>query len=278
VKFKKKILIITDRFYNSGNGNFLRSYNLNKFLNKFFICEIILFNKSKKLTLNKYDLIILDLPNKEYNLSHLDKFENIKVGLDHHLKFNIHLNISLFNKSNYAKRNLCNLKYTIIRDEIKNDKKNKVKNSIFICIGSSDIKNLRYKVFSKLKKNFTKIYVSKIFTHKNKISKLNNDDFIRNMKKCNLGITNGGTTMLELIYLNKIIVSLPQTKLEQRFIKYVNKSYKIYSGLDKLKHNKIIKIINQKQKKGPIDGNGPKYIMQEIKKLLKKEKKNNTRY
>ena len=278
MKFKKKILIITDRFQNSGNGNFLRSFNLNKYLNKYFISEITLFNKSKKLQLNQYDLILLDLPHKEYNLSHITKFNNLIVSLDHHLKFNIHLNISLFNKSSYAKKNVCNLKYTIIRDEIKNDKKKKIKNSIFVCIGSSDIKNLRYKVFNKLKKNFTKIYVSKIFTHKNKISKLNNYDFITNMKKCNLAITNGGTTMLELVYLNKIIVSLPQTKLEERFTKYVKKSYKVYSGLDKLNDIKIVKIINQKQKKGPIDGNGSKYITQEIKKLLKNEKKNNTRY
>jgi spore coat polysaccharide biosynthesis predicted glycosyltransferase SpsG len=278
VKSKKKILIITDRFLNSGNGNFLRSYYLNKYLNKFFISEIILFNKSKRLQFNQFDLILLDLPYKEYDLSHIKEFNNIIVSLDHHIKFDVHLNISLFTKSSYAKKNLCDLKYTIIRDEIKKEKRKTIKNSIFMCIGSSDIKNQRHKVFNKLKKNFTKIYVSKIFNHKNKISKLNNDDFIKNMKECNLAITNGGTTMLELIYLNKMIISLPQTQLEKRFIKYVKKSYKIYSGLDKLDNNKIKKIINHKQKRGPIDGNGLKNIMQEIKNLLKDEKKNNTRY
>lgn len=278
MKSKKKILIITDRFLNSGNGNFLRSYYLNKYLNKFFISEIILFNKSKRLQFNQFDLILLDLPYKEYDLSHIKEFNNIIVSLDHHIKFDVHLNISLFTKSSYAKKNLCDLKYTIIRDEIKKEKRKTIKNSIFMCIGSSDIKNQRHKVFNKLKKNFTKIYVSKIFNHKNKISKLNNDDFIKNMKECNLAITNGGTTMLELIYLNKMIISLPQTQLEKRFIKYVKKSYKIYSGLDKLDNNKIKKIINHKQKRGPIDGNGLKNIMQEIKNLLKDEKKNNTRY
>lgn len=278
MKSKKKILIITDRFPNSGNGNFLRSYHLNKYLNIFFISEIILFNKSKRLQFNQFDLILLDLPYKEYDLSHLKEFNNIIVSLDHHIKFDVHLNISLFTKSSYAKKNLCDLKYTIIRDEIKKEKRKTIKDSIFVCIGSSDIKNQRHKVFNKIKKNFSKIYVSKIFNHKNKISKLNNDNFIKNMKECNLAITNGGTTMLELIYLNKIIISLPQTQLEKRFIKYVKKSYKIYSGLDKLNNNKIKKIINHKQKRGPINGNGLKNIMQEIKKLLKDEKKNYTRY
>ena len=156
MKSKKKILIITDRFHNSGNGNFLRSYYLNKYLNKFFISKIILFNQSKRLQFNQFDLILLDLPFIEYNLSHIKEFNNIIVSLDHHLKFDVHLNISLFTKSSYAKKNLRNLKYTIIRDEIKKEKRKKIKNSIFVCIGSSDIKNQRYKVFHKLKKIYNK--------------------------------------------------------------------------------------------------------------------------
>ena len=32
------------------------------------------------------------------------------------------------------------------------------------------------------------------------------------MKKCSLGISNGGTTMLELIYLRKIVFVYPQNE------------------------------------------------------------------
>ncbi len=272
MKLKKKILIISDRFKNSGNGNYLRSNNLYKFLKKYLICKFLLFNKSKNISIDQHDLILLDLPYKNYNLNYLRKYKGIIVSLDHHLKFDVHLNISLFNKSNYAQKNLCSLKYAIIREDVKRDKNKLIKNSIFIGIGSSDIKNLRFKVYEKVKYIFDEIYISKTFNHKNRFSRFENKNFIKNMKSCDLAITNGGTTMLELIYLNKMIIALPQTELEKKFIKHVKKSYKIYSGIHWLKNNKIKKIIKQKQKKGLIDGNGCSNIMIEIKNLLKNAK------
>ena len=43
------------------------------------------------------------------------------------------------------------------------------------------------------------------------------------MKKCSLGISNGGTTMLELIYLRKIVFVYPQNEKEEKFAKFLRK-------------------------------------------------------
>ncbi|MFQ3579374.1 MAG: hypothetical protein SNJ71_04440, partial [Bacteroidales bacterium] len=43
-------------------------------------------------------------------------------------------------------------------------------------------------------------------------------------------ICNGGTTLLEAIYLNKIIIPIPQSDLEEKFIKSIN--YKFYTVND----------------------------------------------
>lgn len=266
---KKKILIITDRFSKSGNGNYLRSYTLYKHLNLNYDCEIALFKKIKRNRKLKYNLIILDLPNKNYNLNFLKKFKGFIISLDHHLKFYVSLNISLFKPSKYAYKNLCSLKYTIIRDEIKkiNNKKKK-ENLVFISIGSSDVKSLRFKIFNIINQFYKKIYLAPVFNHKKKLTNINNKNYFNNMKNCKLAVANGGTTMLELIYLKKKIISLPQTKLEKKFVNYVKRYYKVITNINYI-FNKKNDLTQFKQKKGPIDGNGSVYIELEIKKLLK---------
>ncbi len=270
---KKKILIITDQFFNSGNGNFIRSKELYSKLKLLYTCKLKIFKNLKKKEIYKYDLIILDLPRRYYKLDFLKKYKGIILSLDHHLKFKVFLNISLFKKSNYALYNKCDLKFSIIRDEIKKIRTNKVKNLIFISIGSTDILNNRYKIFNILKKNFNKIFLSKKIQNNKKIFKLHNKKFIYKMKECNLGISNGGTTMLELIYLKKIVIAVPQTEDEQNFIKHVKKKYKVFTNVNFKNKETLKKIMKSNQKIGPIDGNGCKHIISEIKTIFFKFKK-----
>ena len=68
------------------------------------------------------------------------------------------------------------------------------------------------------------------------------------MKKCSLGISNGGTTMLELIYLRKIVFVYPQNEKEEKFANFLRKKkYKIFIKPKKLNAKKIDKILKIKK-------------------------------
>ena len=95
------------------------------------------------------------------------------------------------------------------------------------------------------------------------------------MKKCSLGISNGGTTMLELIYLRKIVFVYPQNEKEEKFANFLRKKkYKIFIKPKKLSAKKIDQIlkINQK-KKSLIDNLGVNRIFEIITNNFKKGKK-----
>lgn len=68
------ILILTDYSKKSGLGNYIRSNYIFDILkkNKYLNVDFTVFSISNKKSL-KYDLIILDLPSKKYDISKLIK-------------------------------------------------------------------------------------------------------------------------------------------------------------------------------------------------------------
>ena len=262
-----KVLLVTSLEINKGIGNYLRSFQLFKFFKKKKVeVDFFLYKNLKNVHYN-YDIIFLDLPRGKFNLSYLNNFKkkNTKIiALDYTQKFQIDLNISLFRKSNYSKKNLISYKYAVISNEIKkilNKKKNK---NFFITLGSSDIKNLSYKIKKKGYSVFKSVYLNKksIFNIKN-----NNKIYFRMLSKHYNVACNGGTTLLEMIFLKKNIFAFPQNKDELDFCYYlkkrgfdfdinnynlikIKKNLKIkYKNLDSFGISRIFRIIKQTYEK-----------------------------
>ena len=157
-----KIAIVTDVYKGSGLGNYYRSRELYFFFKKkrirtdFFLYSKFLNNKSF------YQIIIIDLPLKTYNLNFLSNFyKSLVFSLDHNQKYIVDANISIFKKSFYARKNFVDLKYSIIRKEFQNYKANFDQDLLFISIGSSDLKKKKTSSKKKLFKIFQESFFIK---------------------------------------------------------------------------------------------------------------------
>jgi hypothetical protein len=258
-----KIAIVTDVYKGSGLGNYYRSRELFFFFKKkkiktdFFLYSQFLNNK------NFYPIVIIDLPLRPYNLNFLLNYnKSLIFSLDHNQKYIVDANISIFKKSFYARKNFVNLKYSIIRKEFQKYKSNFNKDLLFICIGSSDLKKKRFFIKKKYAKYFKKIFLSKIISKKLSKNYAYQSEFIINMKNCSLGISNGGTTLLELIFFKKIIIVYPQNDAENKFALFLKKKgFKIFINPKNVNYNFLKKILKKKQKSNIIDNKGMQRIL-----------------
>jgi len=257
----RNIAIITDINRSSGLGNFYRSKELFIFLNKKVKTKFFLIKDFKK-NFYLYDYLILDLPNKKYNLKFLDKYKKYGsriCSLDHNQRYLVDVNISLYKKSLFAKNNLVDLKYCIIRKEFHSKKITSDKNLMFISIGSSDLNNISKYIKNKFLKFFNKIYLSSKVKKNNNLknSKINQKKFINNMKNCALAVSNGGTTLLELLYFKKIVIVYPQNLHEKNFFSFLKKKrFKIFINIKNINTSIVKKLLSLKQKQTIIDEYG----------------------
>ena len=153
----KNIAFVTDIFPKSGLGNFKRLKELEKyFKKKKFKTSFFLFSDFKKNKKN-FEILVFDLPYKDYKTELFNNTKGFIISLDHHQKFNCDINISIFKKSNYAKKNFVSLKYTIIRESFFKSKDFKKSNLLFISIGYKDILN-QGKILKKNFQNILRIY------------------------------------------------------------------------------------------------------------------------
>jgi len=197
--------------------------------------------------------------------------KSLVFSLDHNQKCKVDANISIFKDSPYALKNFVNLKYSIIRREFLNHKISFDKDLLFISIGSSDIRNKRLFLKKKYSKYFKKVFLSKIVSKKSERYYNNQRNFISNMKNCSVGISNGGTTLLELIYFKKIVIVYPQNISEKKFASFLKKKgFKIFINPKKINYKFFRKILNYKQKHGMIDNKGMYRILNIIYKLNNK--------
>ena len=252
----KTVSLLTDDNYKYGYGNFIRTKSLFLKLKKEFKnikFNFFLFSKLKKKV--KSDLLITDLPNKNYPFKKMKNIffkKNTKViSLDHTQKWRVDANISIFKKSNNAKKNFIGLKYCIIRKELKKKTK-KNKNFFLISIGSNDLKNKSFILRKIFKKYFKNIVLTKKIKKKNLKTQTYLKNFSNYVRYCSLAACNGGATMLELLYHKKLIFVYPQNKNEYRFANYLKKKgcviyinkYKIsrdlFNNIKKIKQKNII--------------------------------------
>lgn len=261
-----KILFITDYFKNSGLGNYLRSKYLFRYIKKINKRHIYKFAVLSKLLPKKikYDVIVLDLPYKKYNISKITKNYSNKdtkiLGLDYNFKKEIDCNISVFAKNKKVKKNYIGLKYSIIRREFFKNKFKINNNLFFISIGSSDINKIKIKV-----KNIFRDFFSNIFVSKNLSSiKKNNPkqiNYVKKMITCKMAASNSGTTLLELLFLKKIVFVYPQNEPEYKFAIFLkNKGFKIFINKYNLDNKFLANVEKMPQMKGLIDHLGIKRI------------------
>ena len=166
------------------------------------------------------------------------------------------------------------LDYIIIRSEIKKIKNNTSKDYGLIMLGGS-IKLDNLKKITNLLEYHSKVkiilgpYTDLIkFENKNE-----NHEYLKNpenlpelMAECNWCITNGGISMLEMIYLRKNILVIPQTNLEKTLSGLMKKNKKV-DFFDKGKLPDFTKNNSNRQSKLNIlfDGNGALRISNLIK-------------
>ena len=232
LKKKFNVFKITDVVPQKGIGNYLRSRELSRYLKEKKISnELIFYNQLSSGTSKVYTVIILDLPNKIYSFNSIKRYKKffnpnvLLVGLDYVHKLKIDINISLLFKSKFAKKNFVGTKYAIIGKKIQEIKKKQSTNNknFFISIGSSDLKNLRQKIYDRAKLYFHNIYINK----KKKLADIQNNKtnitYYKFLSKSKFVACNAGTTLLEMLYLKKYIYSFPQNREENIFAKYLFK-------------------------------------------------------
>lgn len=214
-------------------------------------------------------LIILDVPTS-YNedLSFLINPKIMVVGYEYSgsliLDYNIVPFLSKFREF-YAKKEIYSgLKYLIIRDEIVQQKKisHAEIDGILITLGAGNTKrnalDLRKRILSQDKGLKVKIIVGKFsnqLTFFRSYVKKNPNNFAEQVGSSKIVFTNGGSTLVESIFLHKNIVCWPQTQFEYEFAKYLSKMYhfQIINGINDLKMISQVPKINIE---GEIDGRG----------------------
>ena len=281
----KSICILTDFGYKYGLGHYIRCNDIKKRLLK-SIHSIDLFVMSQIEDLRmikKYDLYILDLPYDMTNYIEKYKSSGSKVlTLEYFDTKSVpDLNISVLDFPEFMIQKGYNLRsgfeYVIIREEIrllKHENENDEKYCI-VMLGGNTNENKIFNIISKIKNLSMRLKIIHPFINYNPLNeKLKNIDFIGNvsglpelMAKSSQCITNGGITMLEMIYLKKIIYAYPHNEREHS-LATIMKKYNLISGLnlDSIDLNDFSK--TKTPHNNLFSGNGSKQIVIEIKNLL----------
>lgn len=249
----KTVSIFTYSNRKIGSGHLKRSKILYDFLKKYYICKLYINKNINKKNTKNSDVIILDHHFKKINSS---LFQNIfTLALDYYGKSKFDKNFLVIKqKKIFTKNNNINLE-NLILDKKGLDEKKKIKlnkKSVLISLGSTNKKKMLTKLIYCLRKLKLKITVIKGKYNLEKINKNNNLkiyknrlDFYSFLKKNEFIITNTATTLFESIYLNKKIISIPQTRFEATLYKKIFKKEFNYSFLKK----KLIKISDFKKVK-----------------------------
>lgn len=292
-----KCLIYTNTNIGFGLGNILRMQELYKYLtNNYsvffkvdFYLENINFEKilsvpiSYKLS-SPYDVIIIDDPliNKE-KICHLRK-QTVKLIAYDCFMYDNHIDIiiNLYNHyperiNNFKNKIFSGIEYAIIRDDIvcldnsyEKSEEEKEEVNILVSIGGEDNRKLYKKFLEKLKNINALVYITKPGNNRDNLIFIGfTSKFPYYLNLCNLIICNGGTTLLEALYLNKLILAYPQNELEKIFINYISTKAKIFGYKDlsflltNIQNKEMIDSIKE-QNKGLIDGKGKKRIAEII--------------
>jgi spore coat polysaccharide biosynthesis predicted glycosyltransferase SpsG len=273
------LTIITDGNKKLGLGHIKRSQTLaNSLIKDGHKVKLIVL--SEFCTKDQFVLsdVIIDLPyDGDFLTERIDSKFKV-IGLDYLGEANLDLVINVFDYGRYKGSNQINgLDYAIIREDILSliNVNSVKKENVLVMLGSYDLKNYAYEVISLI--NNKKIPIS--FVEKEKSINVSSFDFCSHyenpsniaeiMSSCTWAISNGGSSMLELMALGKAVHVLPQTKAEKALAKQILRSGGLLGlefpvsipNLGKI--NKVGKIANTL-----IDGQGVKRIINLIRQVV----------
>ncbi len=273
-----------------GGGHLVRMQEVQKiFTANGILCQI--FSKSNELIdylkfNNKERLVaIIDLPpDYNINLKELQAFDKcLKVGyeLSGHITPDYNIVPFQFKNRNFKAKHgiVSGLQYLIIRSKIRSVKgdKNYDPNSLLISLGGGDTYSNAVKVYKNISK-FNKEFKASIVIgpqgkkwfnlRKNVISSPEN--FPQLLNSSNFVITNGGTTLIESLYLGKSVYCFPQNKDEKEFSFFLSNYYRFKIIEDQ---GKSIKLnlepkMNDFENSSAIDGLGGDRVVNFICSLL----------
>ncbi len=178
-------------------------------------------------------LTIIDIPGEEEISKRIisEKSKGRKVvTIEYYGQENHDLMIEIFGskKARHSSTIKSGLKYAIVREELRKQKLKKriSDNSVLIMIGGSDLLNQSEAIANKIKaigdnpiviegplKSSTRISDYLTLKNPSNLSEL--------MHQCKWGITNGGVTLLEMLYLGKPVYVAPQTSSEMNLAKFL---------------------------------------------------------
>lgn len=236
---------------------------------------------------SKYDFTIYDSPyNFNYSVQIPQEIYNSIVNLRNKTKVFIAFDycrfqenwcdiaINLYNHNSnsislFKGKIFSGIEYSILKPEILRAKKTPLplKNKILISIGGEDSHGKTLEIISKLSNyiNFISIVVGAANKNKSKIIDLgiNESQIFENVK--NMGeliqshdviICNGGTTLLEALYLEKQIIPIAQSQFEQDFISHLPIKFVTFDDLPVFLHKNFPKPLQF------VDGKGKERILQ----------------
>ena len=266
-----------------GYGRYNRSKFLSKYLKEKNFTSIIKHNVNlKKVKIKNYAIYFFDLPFKADSI--LKKFyeKNKSIYLlDYYGNFTQAKNFLIYDHQKVLSYNkYVGIKYAIVNPYLKKLKRDRGQNrKILISIGGADVKNHTYKIAYSLHKlgydltiiygplaknsqiNFPRVQIYQ--NPKNFLELINSHKYI---------FCNGGSTLLECLYLNKKVFALPQNRYEFEFCKYMYENKFIFDyRRSKISKKNIINFIQFKtSRKLCING-----LEELYKKILKKYEQKN---
>jgi len=273
------LTIITDGNLKFGLGHILRSKTLAKFLIKDgHKVDLIVLSEINIKALYISNDVIIDIPYDGDFLLQKISYKSKVIGLDYVGQSKLDLVINVFDFLRYKGSNqISGLEYSIIREDITSliNQNFLCNKSVLIMLGSYDINNFALNIIQLMDdKNIETVVIeyekSININHFNYCTHfVNPDNIAAIMQGCSWAVTNGGSSMLELMALGKAVHAIPQTEAESAL---ANKIFKLGGLLGvgkpiKIPNNKYISDIAYTAQK-IIDGRGVKRIMNHIKKLV----------
>jgi spore coat polysaccharide biosynthesis predicted glycosyltransferase SpsG len=274
------LIILTDGSRELGFGHISRSQTLADFLiENGYKVEVVILSTVNLETLVIDSNVIIDIPyNGDFLFNKISTDYKV-LGLDYLGSARLDLVINVFDYSRYKNNNqISGLEYVIIRRNVAKliGKSYEDSETVLIMLGAFDLNNFAHGVIQSLDNK--KIRTTVIEKEKSVMTKDFNycthyedpDDIAEIMCNSSWAISNGGSSMLELMALGKAIYVLPQSDAEDKLALQIFKEGGILGiGLPiKVPSVELINAVGNKARK-MIDGLGVQRIMRHIEVSLK---------
>jgi len=287
-KINRCIEIVCDGGKKYGFGHIRRSYALAQALKCCGYCvQYKAASKDAEKLLPRFtsstlkpNIRVLDLPYEINNwLLKKDRNDIPIIALDYCGATITSCVISIFeHQLPPAGSRLSGLEYAIVRPEITQLTPVKGDNGVVVMIGGSDVNQVGGLVADFLASAEVKVdlilgpaYQGNYVTKSSLVTCLTTPlDLEKRMSACEWAVTNGGGSMMEMMYLGKAVHVMPQTRAERNFAEFILKKGGILGigkNMLKIPDPEEIKSVGEKAKE-LIDGNGVDRIIRIIEKIL----------